>query len=397
MFLLCLLVIFVSPLKAEAFRYGIDVLEMSRCAGLAGKKTGLVTNAASLDSKGEPVYRVLQCCGVNLKFLMAPEHGFSAVKPAGENIADGTLSDTLPVYSLYGGTRIPDLKLLKSIDVLVFDLQDVGTRCYTYISTLKYVMEACAATGVSFMVLDRPNPIAPVPADGFMLEPAFESFVGSVGIPFIHSMSVGEIAVWLQMTSYPKLSLKVVRMQGYQRKAFADELRGYRFVSPSPNIRDLETVLVYPATVFLEATTVSEGRGTDAPFKLFGAPFVDSGRLKQELDRYRLPGVLFQKEVFQPKSGKFTARRCYGLRMKVTDRYTFDPFRTAAAILLSLQKLYPEKLGLEKNSNFFDRLAGTDLFRIMVQKQLPIEEILAATRNQVHAFEQRNPHRFLYP
>jgi uncharacterized protein YbbC (DUF1343 family) len=393
----CLLFLTISNLHAEEFRYGIDALELSRCAALSGKRVGLITNASAVNLKGEPDYRVLQRCGVRLKFLMAPEHGFAVEGAAGQKISNTTLSNKLPVYSLYGNTKKPDRKVLKTIDVLVYDLQDIGTRSYTYISTMNYAMEACSAAGVTFMVLDRPNPIAPVPADGFMLDPAFESFVGAVRIPFIHAMTAGEIALWLQRTRYPRISLKVVRMRGYSRKKFSDEFNGFRFIPPSPNIRDVETALAYPAMVFLEATALSEGRGTEAPFRIFGAPFVDGLQMKTELDRYQLPGVQFQPTAFRPVSDKFAGQQCFGLRMKITDRYTFDPFRTSTAILLSLQKLYQGRLGLETNSSFFDKLSGTDLYRIMIQKQLPLEEILAATRAGVHEFERRNPQRFIYP
>jgi uncharacterized protein YbbC (DUF1343 family) len=384
-------------LAAEALLYGIDVLASSGCEALSGKRAGLITNSAGLSATREPNYRVLQRHGVDLRFLMAPEHGFSMRTAAGETVGNLTLSDTLKVYSLYGASKKPDSRLLKSIDVLIFDLQDVGTRCYTYISTMRYAMEACSDAGVAFMVLDRPNPVAPLSASGFMLDPRFRSFVGSSEIPFLHGMTVGEIASWLQKQHYPGLSLTVVRMKGYDRKRFADQHAGFRFLSPSPNIRDMETVLAYPATVFLEATEVSEGRGTDAPFRMFGAPFVDGSRLKKELDSRHLPGVVFRRVRFRPGSGKHADSICHGVRMTITDRKAYDPFRTSAAIMLAMQKLCPAQFGLEKRSLFFDRLAGTDRYRIMVEQQRPLGEILAAAREAVRIFELHFPDRFLYP
>ncbi|NTW52376.1 MAG: DUF1343 domain-containing protein [Chlorobiaceae bacterium] len=386
-----------ANLCAAEFRYGIDELDAGAYKELAGKRAGVITNAAALSSTGEPSYLVLLNRGIDLKFLMAPEHGFSLEGQAGEKVDNSSVAGTLKVYSLYGSSKKPDPALLKTIDLLFFDLQDAGIRCYTYISTMKLAMEACRDAGITFVVLDRPNPIAPIPADGFMLEPSLQSFVGADELPFVHGMTVGEIALWMQKRHYPGLSLKVVKMQGYSRSRFADELPGFRFRSPSPNLRDFETLLLYPATVMLEATAVSEGRGTDNPFRIFGAPFVDGDALKRELDGYHLPGVEFSTATFRPTGSKFSGTECHGVRLAVTDRRLFDPFRSATAILLSLQKLYPRELAIEGNKSFFDQLAGTSRYRIMIQKQRPIGEILDAARGQVRAFEAASSDRFLYP
>ncbi|NTV01284.1 MAG: DUF1343 domain-containing protein [Chlorobiaceae bacterium] len=387
-------------LDAAGFRYGIDMVASGsgrcNCPQFEGKRVGFITNAAALSVKGEPSWRALVRRGVDLKFIMAPEHGFSLGGGAGEKVSDTVIADSIRVYSLYGATQKPDLSLLKKIDVLAFDLQDVGTRCYTYISTMKLAMDACDRAGTTFLVFDRPNPVAPLPLGGFVLEPSQESFVGAAEIPFLHGMTIGEIALWLHRTRYPGLSLQVVRMRGYSHGRFADELDGFRFVPPSPNIRDLETAIVYPATVMLEATSVSEGRGTDAPFRTIGAPFVDAHALKAELDRHALPGVDIAETAFTPTSSKFAGIRCQGLRITVTDRKVFEPFRTSTALLLSLQKLYPKELGLERNTAFFDRLAGTSSYRIMIREQRPIGEILEAARGSAAAFEAAWPDRFLY-
>jgi uncharacterized protein YbbC (DUF1343 family) len=393
-----LLLVLAAPIAWGAeFRYGLDVLDASECSQLQGKRVGLITNAAAVSRSGEPGYRMLLRHGVDLKFLMAPEHGFSLDREAGQTVGDGGIADTLKIYSLYGASKKPDAALLQTIDVLAFDLQDAGVRCYTYISTMKLAMEACREAGITFMVLDRPNPLAPLPASGFVLEPRFESFVGAAELPFIHGMSVGEIAGWLKNRQYPGLSMKVVRMQGYRRDRFADELRGFRFRPPSPSLRDVNTLLLYPATVMLEGTDVSEGRGTDAPFRLFGAPFIDSSALVEELEQYRLPGVEFHQTSFTPSRSKFTGVECHAVRLKVTDRRRFDPFMTSTAILLSLQKLWPEETGLHRHAPFFDQLAGTDRYRLMIQQQRPIGEILDAAHGQLRAFDAASPDRFLYP
>lgn len=394
-FLLFLLVLATSAAYAEPFRYGIDVLDSERCLQLQGKRVGMITNAVSVSRSGEPGYQVLLRNGVDLKFLMAPEHGFTLERQAGEAVGNDEVGGSIAVYSLYGKTKRPDLELLKTIDVLVFDLQDAGVRCFTYISTMKLAMEACRDAGIVFMVLDRPNPISPMPVSGFVLNPDYESFVGAAELPFIHGMTVGEIATWLQQRDYPELSLQVVRMSGYRHDLFADALEEYSFRSPSPNLRDFETLLLYPATVMLEATAVSEGRGTEAPFKLFGAPFIDSEVLLSELQQYDLPGLSLQPVSFIPSSSKFAGLPCYGIRLAVTDRAIFDPFRTQVAILLVLQKLYPDQLDL--NKEFFDKLAGTDRYRHMLVRKKPIDKILHTVQKEVRKFNEKNHSRFLYP
>ena len=391
---LAALFLFVLPASAEQLLCGIDRLETSGCRELSGVRVGLITNSAGVSRGGEADYAIMLRNGVNVKFLMAPEHGFSADIEAGEKVGSAVVADTIPVFSLYGTTKKPDIRLLRQIDLLLFDLQDVGTRCYTYISTMKNAMEACEEAGIAFMVLDRPNPVVPLPQEGFMVASGYESFVGAVNIPFVHSMTVGEIALMLKELRYKKLDLRVIPMLGYRRNRFLDEYPGFSFKSPSPNIRNVETAIIYPATVFLEATMVSEGRGTDAPFMQFGAPFIKSEELAVALQRYALSGVSFDTVEFQPRSGKFSGERCQGLKLVVTDRKVFSPFRTATALLLELQRLYPENIALDKHGEFFDRLAGGPLFRELIKKQQPFDNIIEASNFQVEEFKRSYPERF---
>ncbi|MEI8186935.1 MAG: DUF1343 domain-containing protein [Chlorobiaceae bacterium] len=392
LFSLCL----TSPVSAETLLCGIDRLESSKFRELSGLKVGLITNVAGVSRTGESDYAMMLRHAVNLKFIMAPEHGFSADIEAGKSVGGSVLHDSLPVFSLYGASRKPDIRQLKSIDILVFDLQDIGSRCYTYISTMKNAMEACEEAGIPFMVLDRPNPVIPLSQDGFMLAPGYESFVGAVDIPFIHSMTVGEIAMFLKERKYKRLDLRVIMMSGYNRQKFADEYPGFRFISPSPNMRSVETAIVYPATVFLEASAISEGRGTEAPFMQFGAPFVNGRELADALKEYSLPGIIFNAVSFQPLSGKFSGKRCQGVKLFVTDRKTFTPFKTAAAILLALQRLYPGQTGLDKPNIFFDRLAGTPLFREMINSQMPLDVIMEESRKQIEQFNRNTEIPILY-
>ena len=398
-FVLLLIVSWRTPAAfAEELLCGIDQLDASECQELSGLRVGLITNAKSLSKTGESSYALLLRHGVKLKFLMAPEHGFLADIEAGKKVGGTVVSDTIPVFSLYGASKKPDIRQLRQVDLLLFDLQDIGTRCYTYISTMKNAMEACELAGIAFMVLDRPNPIAPLSQSGFMVTPGYESFVGAVNIPFVHSMTVGEIALLLQKQCYKKLDLRVVPMKGYRRNRFADEHMGFTFRTPSPNIKSIATAIVYPATVFLEATAVSEGRGTDAPFMQFGAPFIQSDELLDALRKYNLPGVSFVPVLFTPSSSKFSGERCYGLKITVTNRRSFDPLRMATALLLELQRLYPEKTGLNKKGDFFDKLAGTPLFREMITQQSPIDVIMEESFRQVELFQRTtSANFFIYP
>ncbi len=386
-----------SPLlSAEGLLCGLDRLEGSGFKELSGMKVGLITNVAGISMKGESNHALMLRHGVRLKFIMAPEHGFSSDVEAGKKVRSTVLNDTIPVFSLYGTSKKPDIRQLKSIDILVFDLQDIGARCYTYISTMKLAMKACEEAGIAFMVLDRPNPVMPIVPAGFMLREGYESFVGFVNIPFIHSMTVGEIASMLKEQYYKRLDLRVITMTGYSRDRFADEYPNFRFIPPSPNIRTVDTAIIYPATVFLEATSVSEGRGTDAPFMQFGAPFMNGKEVADALKEYKLSGVGFEPVSFQPLSGKFIGERCQGVKLTLNDRKTFVPFQTAAALLLVLQRLYPDKLGLDKGSAFFDRLAGTPTFREMILKQMPVAAIMEESKKEVEQFQRTAPAKMLY-
>ncbi len=370
----------------EQLLSGIDSLEVTGCSDLKGLRVGLITNAAARTKSGEQGYRMMLRQGVLLRYLLSPEHGFALDVEAGEKAGGAVLSGSLPVHSLYGASRRPDPSLLREVDILVFDLQDVGVRCYTYISTMKYAMEACSEAGISFMVLDRPNPISPLGRGGFMLEPASTSFVGSLDVPFLHAMTVGEIALFIKKRYCPDLSLRVVKMSGWDRGRFGDQFSGYSFRSPSPNIRSVEGAILYPATVFLEATNVSEGRGTGHPFMQFGAPFIDGEQLALRLNLYALPGVRFKAVRFVPTSSKFKGEECRGVRLQVTDRDVFDPFMTASVILSLLHNRYPQEFGIDRHRTFFDRLAGTPRFREMITSGMTPRDIVAESRREAEGF-----------
>ncbi|MDX2128998.1 MAG: DUF1343 domain-containing protein [Chloroherpetonaceae bacterium] len=328
---------------------------------------GLITNHTGIDSKGIPNYERLKAAGVNLTAIFAPEHGFSGNLEAGAKVKDSTLG-TLSIYSLYGKTRKPTPIMMAEIDVLIFDIFDIGTRTYTYISTLALAIEAAAEAKKPLLVFDRPNPIAPIPAQGPQLEPELRSFVGRVTVPFVHARTVGEIAKVIQQTEFPKAKLTVVPMKGYDKTKFYDEM-GLPFIPPSPNITTLETALIYPATVLIEGTNISEGRGTLWPFEQIGAPKLDAAVLKRKLLDSKISGVVIDTVSFTPRviagkaeSPKYRDTMCTGVRFSITDRKAYKPFDLALKLLKALKSTYPA-FSFPDSGKFFDRLAGTKKIR----------------------------------
>ncbi len=401
-FLCILVVISLFPtLLIAQLRTGLDVLAESDFALLKNKRLALVANATSVSLSGESILALFQHHRLDLRTVFAPEHGFEIRNEAGKKISDATLPSGVKVISLYGKLKKPTKDMLADIDAMVFDIQDIGTRCYTYISTMQLVMEATAESDKEFIVLDRPNPIAPIEADGMMLDSAFISFVGRVNVPFIHALTIGEIALWIQRERLPTLKLTVVKMQNYSRRKFADEYAEWQtlFVPPSPNIQSVNAMILYPATVLLEGTAISEGRGTDFPFEQIGAPFIDGAKLKDALGTQR--GVEVEAVTFVPKSmkgkstsPKFEGKRCGGIRFIITEREKVKPFELAVALLCALNKLYPNAMGW--NNDFFDKLAGTDQLRQMIQRNESLETILNTAKKSRSFFEQKRSAILLY-
>ncbi len=382
-------------------RTGLDVLAESDFALLKQKRLALVANATSVDLTGKSSLALFQDHRLDLRTIFAPEHGFESRDEAGKKISDTRLPSGVKVISLYGKLKKPTKDMLADIDAIVFDIQDIGTRCYTYISTMQLVMESAAECGKEFIVLDRPNPIAPIEADGMMLDSAFISFVGRVNVPFIHSLTIGEIALWIQRERFPTLKLTVVKMENYSRQKFADDYAEWQtlFVPPSPNIQSVNAMILYPATVLLEGTAVSEGRGTDFPFEQIGAPFIDGAKLKDALGTQR--GVEVETVTFIPKSQKgkstspkFEGKLCGGVRFVITERKKVKPFELAIALLCALNKLYPNSMGW--NNDFFDKLAGTDQLRRMIQHNETHETILNTAKKSRSFFEQKRNAILLY-
>jgi uncharacterized protein YbbC (DUF1343 family) len=319
---------------------GIDVLREGNFKLLAGKRVGLITNHTGLAADGtssiDLLFRSVQC---KLVFLLSPEHG---IRGASDGRVNSSFDDTtsLPVYSLYGDTKRPAADLLKDVDALVFDVQDIGARFYTYITTMGYCMEAASGAKISFYVLDRPNPIGGMHVEGPMLDPDRVSFTGYMPLPIRHGMTVGELARYFNAEKKLGLDLHVVEMRGWQRSYhFWDT--GQLWVNPSPNMRSMTAALVYPGVCLLEFTNVSVGRGTDRPFEILGAPWIEPRRFAGELKKAAIPGVKAVPVFFAPGADKYKDKRCGGLSLTVTDPDRLNSVLLGLTLISILYRLYP--------------------------------------------------------
>jgi uncharacterized protein YbbC (DUF1343 family) len=384
---------------AAAPTLGIEVLLEQRLDLLRGKRVGLVTNATGVDSRlRSDVDRFAAHADFELVALFGPEHGVRGDVQAGDKVASSRDAATgVPVHSLYGDHREPTPAMLKGIDVLVFDIQDVGTRFYTYPYTLAGVMRAAKKAGIPVVVADRPDPLGGVRVEGPVLEPALASFVGLFPIPLRHGMTLGELATLFNSEFGIGAGLHVVAMQGWQR---GDEpLRGaLPWVPPSPNMPTPDTALVYPGMGLLEGTNVSEGRGTTRPFETIGAPWVDAPALAARLNAMALPGVTFRPTWFTPTFSKHTGVACAGVQLHVTDRAAFLPVRTGIAVLKALHDQHPKDFAfLPGDPPFFDRLAGVPWLRAAISRGDTLQAIEARWQRPLADFERLRQHYLLYP
>lgn len=321
---------------------GIDVLARNGFRELAGRRIGLITNHTGRDRNGTPTTQLLaEAEGLSLVALFSPEHG-----PSGgldqEEIADARDPETgLPVHSLYGKTRRPTPEMLAGIDTLVFDIQDVGARFYTYVSTMLEAMKAASEHGLRFVVLDRPNPINGIDVAGPLVDPGSESFVGCHPIPLRHGMTVGELARMFREELKLDLELVVVPCEGWRRRD-AFDATGLEWINPSPNMRSLTQAFLYPGIGLLEFTNLSVGRGTDTPFEVVGAPWLDGRGLAAALTARRIPGAAFVPIRFKPAVSRFAGEDCGGVNVVITDREQFDPVRVGLEIAVALRRVHPD-------------------------------------------------------
>jgi len=400
---------------------GIEVLLESRLDLLRGRRVGLVTNPTAVDPRLRSTAELLRAHPeLDLVALYGPEHGVRGDAQAGEYVPfyrDPHLG--LPVFSLYGETQRPpadmltridaymreydtrrdgktvEPRMLESIEVMVFDLQDVGTRVYTYVATMAYAMQAAAEAGIPFVVLDRPNPITGVAMEGPILRfPEYSSFIGLYPVPLRHGMTAGELARLFNARFLPRpAELTVVPMAGWRRGDWF-ESTGLAWVLPSPNLPSVDAAVVYPGQVMLEGTTLSEGRGTTRPFELCGAPWLDGHVLARGLNALALPGVRFREAWFTPTFSKFAGQRCGGVQLHVSDRGIFRPIRTTISLLAEVRRLNGDQL--EFHADYFDRVLGHPRVREGLLAEVPAATLADEWAPELHAFAELRSEYLLY-
>ena len=375
---------------ASPVRLGADrVFEAPYFEWIRGKQVGLITNSTSLNSESKSTVDLLEDHPeVTLIALFAPEHGLLGKTPAGEKF-----SSFGNVHSLYGDTLSPTPEMLRQVEVLIYDIQDVGARFYTYISTMYLSMKAAAENGIPFIVLDRTNPIDGTRVEGPVLIQGKESFVGIHPLPIRYGMTPGELAHLFNQENGLGCELKVVPLSGWSREQWYDQTE-LRWVPPSPNMLTLTTASLYPGFCLIEGTNLSEGRGTAKPFQFIGAPWLDHQQLAERLSQLSLPGVRFHLRTRVPSSSKYQNELCRGLEMEVLDRNLMQPLVALLHLLSEVGKLHPEKLTFKKD--LFDRLAGNSWIREALQQERPVAEILDRWKIRLQEFKAKREQYLLY-
>ena len=372
----------LSPVKL-----GLDILLDEKIQLIKNKNIGLVTNNSGRDFKGTSNYeRLMRTKDVTLKVIFSPEHGLFGEAAAGEKVNyDGQIKTLPKVVSLYGKNRKPTDIQLEGLDIIIYDIQDIGSRFYTYISTLGLVMESAAKSNIKVLVLDRPNPLTGNKIEGPTLDLKYQTFVGYYPIPTRYGLTVGELALMINNENWIEYQpeLEIVKMRGWTKDLWYDETK-LPWTKPSPNIPDLNTAIIYPGVCLLEATNVSEGRGTQKPFKKFGAPWINKQEISQELNNLNLPGVVFKPITFIPtpikgmsNNPKYKNQVCHGAEIILTDRDKFLSVATGMNIIKIISEKYPSKLKIKNsgmnrlwgNAEFLNQLQTKDLnqFSIPIQ------------------------------
>jgi uncharacterized protein YbbC (DUF1343 family) len=378
------------------------LLESNR---LKGKKVGIVSNPASVDAHYTHIVDALtKAPGVTVGAIFGPQHGFRS------DVQDNMIETPhvndcrrkVPVFSLYSETREPTSDMLRHVDTMVIDLQDIGARIYTYIYTMANCLRACAKHKVEIIVCDRPNPIAGVDVEGPMLVQGNESFVGQFPIPMRHGMTIGELARFFNEYFDIHAPLEVVPMEGWQRSQYFDQT-GLPFVMPSPNIPTLDSAIVYPGTVLFEGTNASEARGTTRPFELVGAPWVDAERFAEDMNARKLPGVYFRPVVFEPTFQKHAKKTCGGCQIHVLDRQAFKPVLTGVALIDAIKAAGPKDFAWRKppyeyehEKEPIDILAGSPALRIAIDNGKKAEELVLVWEHESRPFEEVRAKYLLY-
>lgn len=371
---------------------GADVLVESQFAAIAGKKVGLITNHTGRTTDGQSlVTQFAQAPNVELAAIFSPEHGFKGELDQAQ-IDDGIdLESGVKIHSLYGESRKPTEAMLKGLDVLIFDIQDIGTRFYTYISTMGLAMEAASEHNLKFMVLDRPNPLGGIEVAGPVLDLGEESFVGFHPISVQHGMTVGELALMFREELQLPLQLEIIPCQDWNDRRSLEKT-GLPWIPPSPNMRRFTAARLYPGIGLLEMTNLSVGRGTDTPFEWIGAPWIDGAALAEHLKHAELPGVAFIPVRFTPESSKYQGVECQGVNFVITDHEEFDSIKLGWTVATALRDLYPNNW---ENKNYA-RLLGDTLVNEALRAGKSVEEIEAIYKNELTEFRVRRDRHLLY-
>jgi len=392
-------------MEAMGVRPGIEGFLKNARALAGGARAGAVVHPASvLPDLRHAADALRECRDLRLVSLFGPQHGARGEKQ--DNMVESGFyrdpATLLPVHSLYGETRRPTEEMMADIDLLLFDLQDAGTRVYTFIHTMAYCMQACARWGKRMIVLDRPNPIGGVRVEGNLLDPDCRSFVGLYPIPMRHGMTAGELALFLNAEFGIGCDLAVAPMEGWRRDFWFDDT-GLPWVLPSPNLPTLDSATVYPGTVLVEGTLLSEGRGTTRPFELVGAPFIDSRDYAEALDRLGLGGVRFRPAHFEPTFQKWAGEMCGGIQIHVSDREAFEPYLTGIAVIAAARSLYPDRFAWRQPPYEYEYeklpieiLCGSRRIPEMIGKGTPIEAMRRSWQADVERFLRLREPYLLY-
>ena len=382
-------------------KLGVDVLIEKQLDLIKGKKVGLVTNPTGVDSNLRPTADLLaNLPDVKLTALYGPEHGIrGGVQGAVENGIDEKTG--IPVFSLYGKTNKPTKEMLKDIEVLLFDIQDIGSRTYTFISTMEKCMEAAGENKIKFIVLDRPNPVDGLIVDGPGLDPNFKSFIGIGPIAYMHGMTIGELALFFNKEFNLNCDLEVVKMEGWKREMTWRDT-GLIWVPTSPHIPEMDTAWFYPITgIFGETPLVNIGVGYTLPFKTVGAPWINAEKISKALNDKNIPGVYFQPFYYKPLYFHYKDQLCQGFRIIITDEKTIKPVAVGYYIIEALLKMNPDKFNFKLDSvkdriSAFDRSNGSDKIRLMFEQGVPVEKIIESYQEDLNKFIQKRSQYLLY-
>lgn len=386
-----------------AVQTGIEVLQSEALSIVKNKAIGIITNHTGLTKELRKNYLILIEANVKVKALFSPEHGLAGVQQDAEVVLNSRDAQSgLPIYSLYNTNKKPTPEMLKGLNALVFDIQDLGTRCFTYIYTMIYSMEAAARYGLEFIVLDRPNPLTGRIVQGRPVNQNFESFVGAYRLPLCYGMTIGELANFINNEFDIEAELAIIQMKGWDRDMWFDQTE-LPWVPPSPNVPALDTAVVYPSTVLFEGTNISEGRGTTKPFEIIGAPWI---RAKETIDTAtrmledsELKGVILREANFIPVFSKYQAEECHGFQLHVTNRDKLYPFKVGLILLKTIADLHPESFEWlhTEDRYFFDFLTGTSKFRELIDAQSTAGKLLSLSQEGVHDFNMIRERYLLYP